>query len=396
MNKHHAMLRVIATFYLILMNQQYVLAEGDQVSNVKVVAMCVAPVFGFFFVPYFSKAVGWGIIYLMWLFMSMYLRFDTPRLETLGYNAMFVCAYMVFYNLVQAGAFTKEFFLKLMRYFLWAYIIFVILQQIVSVGARMGMPWINLHYFPGENLTKVPSLSLEPSHSARIMAAMFYGFLKITELIDGSPVTLKDLFSRYRKFTVGFLYAMISMYSGTAIFMLVLLSLYFLQRKQLFYVIPLFITAFLFLPDIEYDPVQRTVATSEASLTGDVEEVIHADGSAAARVAPVLNAFKMDFSDSKTWLGYGTDAASKAGHLAAGNTIWTDRGIVCYVIGLLFVFSCAINPFLSLATLIFFCGVGGNLVNVYYVWGILMTFTCITYFIRSSEQEKQNNERIRM
>ncbi|MCI5779183.1 MAG: hypothetical protein MR051_05140 [Lentisphaeria bacterium] len=387
MNKHHKALCAVATFYLILMNQQYVLAEGDQVSNVKVVAMCIAPVFGFFFVPYFSKAVGWGIVYLIWLFMSMYLRFDTPRLETLGYNAMFIGVFMVFYNMVQAGAFTKEFFQKLMRYFLWAYIICLIVQQIVSISLRTEMPWINLYYLPGENITKVPSLSLEPSHSARIMAAIFYGFLKTSELIKGEPVTLKDLFGEYRKLAVAFLYVMISMYSGTAIFMLVLLSFYFFQRRQLFYVIPLFITAFLFLPDVDYDPVQRAVVTSEATLTGDSEEVISADGSAAARVAPVLNAFKMDFSDIKTWLGHGTDAARNAGHLTQENTIWTDRGIICYLIGLLLVFSCAIKPFLSLATLIFVCGLGGSLINVYYVWGMLMTFTCITYFVQSSEQE---------
>ena len=388
-NKHHKILCVIATFYLILMNQQFVAIEGDLVSDVKVVAMCTAPVFGFLFAPHFSKAVGWGIIYLTWLFMSMYLRFDTPRLETLGYSAMFIGMFIVFYNMVQAGAFTKEYFQKLMRYFLWTYIIFLIIQQIVSVGVGADMPWINLYYHPGEDAMKVPSLSLEPSHSARIMAAMFYGFLKTSELIKGEPVTLKDLFPKYWKFMLGFLYAMISMYSGTAIFMLVLLSFYFFQRRQLFYVIPLFITAFLCLPDVDYNPVQRTLVTSEATLTGEAEEVINADGSAAARITPVLNAFKMDFSDIKTWLGHGTDAANNAGHLSEGNTIWTDRGIICYFLGWLLVFNCAIKPFASIATLIFVAGVCGNIINVYHIWGVLMIFTCVTYFCQQSEHRQQ-------
>ena len=144
--------------------------------------------------------------------------------------------------------------------------------------------------------------------------------------------------------------------------------------------IPLFITAFLCLPDVDYNPVQRAVATSEATLTGDAEEVFNADGSAAARVAPVLNAFKMDFSDPQTWLGYGTEVANRAGYSDERYTIWTDRGVVSYFIGLLLVFSCAIKPFLSLATLLFLCALGGSLINVYYIWGILMTLTCVSHF----------------
>ena len=187
------LLRIIATFYLVLMNVQYWLLEGYGVSEIKVVAMCAAPVIWLFLVPRISRAIVFGVIYLAWLFMTMYLRFDTPRLETLGYGAMFFAMYMMFYNLVYAGAFTTKYFQKLMCWFLWAYIIVLIIQQTVSVTG-MQLPEINLYYDVGEFRLKVPSLSHEPSHSARIMSVMFFAFLKVTELIDGVPVTLKKLF----------------------------------------------------------------------------------------------------------------------------------------------------------------------------------------------------------
>ena len=113
--RYNHILRFIASFYLLLMCQQYVWLEGDLVSSVKVTAMCVSPLIIIFAVPRFSKAVGWGLVYLLWLFASMYLRFDNPRLETLGYSAMFFCMYMMFYNLVYAGAFTREFFQNLLK-----------------------------------------------------------------------------------------------------------------------------------------------------------------------------------------------------------------------------------------------------------------------------------------
>ena len=377
----------VATFYLVLMNQQYYLLEGDLVSPVKVAAMCATPIIWFFMVPNFSKALAWGIIYLTWLFMVMYLRFDAPRLETLGYSAMFFCTYMVFYGLVYAGAFTKEYFQKLMRFLLWAYIIVLIAQQAASV-LEIIVPEINLAYDVGEFRLKVPSLSLEPSHSARIMAFMFYAFLKVTELINGVPVTLKDLFIRYRKLTLFFLYAMISMYSGTAILMLVLLSFYFFQRKHMFYIIPFFIAIWVYISDVDYNPVQRTFNTAESVLTLDTEEVIKTDDSAAARITPIMNAFKMDFSDMKTWLGHGTDTFASYEHLSEQQTIWTDRGVICYLLGVAVIFACAIRPFLSLPTLMALCAFGWQVVNIYYIWGALMILTCVTYF------RENNNDKV--
>ena len=125
-----------------------------------------------------------------------------------------------------------------------------------------------------------------------------------------------------------------------AILMLVILSIYFMSKKQRLYMIPVFVLAMSLLFNTDYEPVQRALATSEAALTGDAENVIEADHSAAARVAPILNAFALDFGDSRTWLGYGTDVALADGHLNEMHTVWTDWGVIAYFIGLILIFSC--------------------------------------------------------
>ena len=383
----------IATFYLILMNQQYVPWEGDLVSPLKVTAMCVAPVIIIFAASNFSRAALWGLVYIAWLFASMYLRFDTPRLDTLGYSAMFICCYIMFYSLVYHEAFSLDYFHRLTKCLIWAYIIVLLMQQFVTVFFATDAPFINLMYYPPIfwiEVTKVPSLSLEPSHTARIMAALFVAFLKTKELQQGRTVTIGDLFSRHRYFFIGFLYAMISMCSGTAIFMLVVLSFYFLRSRQMILVFPLLLL-FWGQGDQEiadYNSAKRLHDTMKAAFSGDADEVRSADHSGASRVNTVINAFKLDFYDSRTWLGYGTDVSISEDSDSSLMTIWTDRGVICYFIGWILVFFCAIRTPLSVMTLIFLFGCRGEVLNVYYIWGILMTFTCVSYF----EKEKKTDQ----
>jgi hypothetical protein len=56
-----------------------------------------------------------------------------------------------------------------------------------------------------------------------------------------------------------------------------------------------------------------------------------------------------------------------------------DYGLIAYILGLLFVFTCAIR-FISIPTIMYFAGVGGGTSNVAYMWGILMIFMCVNYF----------------
>ena len=61
-----------------------------------------------------------------------------------------------------------------------------------------------------------------------------------------------------------------------------------------------------------------------------------------------------------------------------------DYGLISYILGLGLIFLCAIN-FFSIATIMFFLGIGGGINNIAYGWGILMIFTCVKYFSKNHD-----------
>ena len=101
------------------------------------------------------------------------------------------------------------------------------------------------------------------------------------------------------------------------------------------------------------------------------------DGSASARITPIINTIKADYSKSETWLGYGIDAGI---HNKANRTLFHDYGFIFYIISLIFTFTCAYN-FWSLGCIFMFAGVGGGFGgNIQYTWALAMVMTCVRYF----------------
>ena len=147
---------------------------------------------------------------------------------------------------------------------------------------------------------------------------------------------------------------------------------------QFLYAIPIFIAVYFTLNFFEIKQFNRAVSTAQATMTGDAQEVREVDGSASARIAPMLNTLNMDLSEIKSWIGEGCDSSLRHRHTDKryiGGI--NDYGLIAYFLGLILLFSCAIKP-LSLGTLMFFTGIGGGIDNIPYAWGLLMIMTCIT------------------
>ncbi len=379
----------IAVTYLVIMCTQYIPLEGWTVSPIKVSLMCLSPLLWLVTRPHLSKAVLLGGLYLLWCFGDMYLRFSNPRLETMGYSAMFFSTYFLFYELVYyKKVFTTDGFLRLMRVLIWSYTIVLIVQQMLSLTGFPIVEWCNLYWH--HTTMKCQSLSIEPSHSARILGAVGYAFLKLNEYKNGEKISIQWLWSNERSLLVGFLYAMLSMQSGTAIWVLMILFFYFFHWKYIL----LFVVFLILLPFVQLivqsEQIQRVVDVITAVFSGDISEVITADRSASFRIVPMLNMFNLNFSDIYTWIGHGTDTAASlatedianVGALSE-NVVHNgilDYGFFSYILGLCFVFCCCIKPVFCLATFMFFTGVGGSFGNVAYGWGILMIFTVVGYF----------------
>ena len=264
----------------------------------------------------------------------------------------------------------------------------LIIHQLLRLAGINELLIVNLWYLQrgiGSN-----SLSGEPSTFARIMGVLYYAYLKCSEYQQGYPVNIQQIFNKdHRYVTMAFGWSMLTMGSGTAFICLGVLSLYFMRGAYFVFTIPIIFAVFSILSYFEVKQFERATTVTEATLSGDAEEVEEVDGSASARIAPILNTINnLDIGKTETWFGHGIDyslnIAKKKGVRMMGEI--DDYGLISYLLSLFFVFSCCID-FFSLGTIMFFLGIGGGTSNIAYCWGILMVFTCLKYFKYSLKEQ---------
>ena len=236
------------------------------------------------------------------------------------------------------------------------------------------------------------SLSFEPSTFARTMAVLFLALLRLYEIKYGHAPTVKEMFVEARWTMLGFIWSMLTMGSGTAFVALVILSLYFLKRQYVATIVPLLVLAYFIAPYIDFVPLQRAYQTINASMTLDVDEVVEADGSAADRVAPLLNTFtKLDIFDYDTWMGHGIDYVASQGGLSSRKQ-WVmvggiqDYGLLSFIVMQIVIFTCVIRKILSVETLFWIFLFGMAFSNISYVWGAMIVFTTVRYFQLQDEK----------
>ena len=374
-----------ATLLLVLFCIRYIPLEtraGPSMIKTAISGVCL--LFVIFRYLHMTKAMFLGLTYFSVIFLSATMHPESFRWSTLLYLFSFIVTYICFYNLVWIQrVFTLDKFLKILKYFIYAYIITLLIQQCFLI--------VGIKYFPLVNLCQVlnrglgaNSLSGEPSTFGRILTVLVYAYIKCTEYKQGKPVTLRDMIDRdNRLVTYGYLYAVLTMGSGTAFLCIAILSLYFLRLRYAFFVVPLYIGAFLLMSHSDNASFKRLTAAIEATMTSDTEEVWKTDTSAATRINPMLNTINnLDFSDVETWIGHGIDWSLRDDIKRSGKRMIGeigDYGLIAYLLGLCLVFSCAIMPF-SLGTVMYFLGVGGGTGNIAYGWGLLFVFTVIRYF----------------
>lgn len=376
--------RGIATIYLVTMCTQFVAIEGYGVSPLKVALMGIAPLLLVFKVPYMTRATVWCSIYMAVVLFCAYQQ-DYVRFSTLGYLGMFLITYIVFYNLLyKKQAFDLLYFIRLLRFMILAYVVCLLAQQaFVLVGIR-NFPLINLYNQYYLAIDKLPTWTQEPSSSARVLGALYYAYLCCCEIVEEEKLSLKRIFEPFHRWvTIGYLYTMTTMGSGTAFIVLIIQAMYFVQAKRLWYVVPVFMGLYFILPLMNIKQLDRAVNIINATLTLDVETVQETDGSAASRIAPVLNTLNMDLNSSETWFGTGTKTKEEGmrSYLRQEGKMGNidQYGLLSYIVSLILVFLCCMD-FMSLPTIMFFVGVGGGTGNIAYLWGILMVFTTIRYF----------------
>ena len=373
--------KVLATIMLVLFNIMFVPIEQGPFSPVKITLMGLCPLIFIAKKPIVTKALVLAAIYWVVCYTLSLLKGEM-RFSTLGFLGMYLILYINYYSFIVKGTFTLEYFTKVLKYLIIAYAVVLIGQQMcVLVGLR-NMPLLNLQNQFFLSITKLPSLTLEPSHSARILTFTMLGYLRCMEIMKGKRISLQELFSpEQRIVTFSFLWSMLMMGSGTAFVGMGVLSLYFITRKTVIYIIPLIIGMFMLGQSMELKQMDRAVALAEAASTGSAEEAMAADGSGATRIIPVMNVFtKTDVTQLETWIGKKSMEKDKHWWKRTDTKIYDQYGLIAFIISLVFIYSCVIRHFFSIETLLYLILLGFTLGNIYYAWGCLMIMTGVTYF----------------
>lgn len=373
--------KVLATIMLVLFNIMFVPIEQGPFSPVKIGFMGICPLIFIAKKPIVTKALVLAAIYWVVCYTMSLLKGEM-RFSTLGFLGMYLILYINYYSFIVKGTFTLEYFTKVLKYLIIAYAVVLIGQQMcVLVGLR-NMPLLNLQNQFFLSITKLPSLTLEPSHSARILIFTMLGYLRCMEIMKGKRISLHEWFSpEQRIVTFSFLWSMLMMGSGTAFVGMGVLSLYFITRKTVIYIIPLIIGMFMLGQSMELKQMDRAVALAEAASTGSAEEAMAADGSGATRIIPVMNVFtKTDVTQLETWIGKKSMEKDKHWWMRTDTKIYDQYGLIAFIISLVFIYSCVIRHFFSIETLLYLILLGFTLGNIYYAWGCLMIMTGVTYF----------------
>ena len=295
-----------------------------------------------------SKALILGIMYLIFQYTVASFHPESFRWSTYIYSILLVLTYVCFYNLVYIEkVFTIDHFIRICKWFMMLYFVWCIMQQVLTIAG--------IGYFPPLNMMKLldrgigcQSLSMEPSTFARFMLVFYYAYVKCCEYKrDEGPFTLSELFSGEHKWvTISFLWMMLTMGSGTAFVCLILFALYFVRKDNWYYIIPILVVCYILLQNSGIEALDRATNTIEATATLDKETVQETDGSASARIAPVINSLNADFSKKETWLGYGIDYGKNQGTFyKQTGTMFDDYGLLLYILSLIFAFSCAYRFF---------------------------------------------------
>lgn len=374
-------LRNFATFILVLFCVHYIpLETRASVSMIKTAASFLCCFVFIIHVPHVTKALVLAIIYFLTILFSAAFHMETFRASTLLYLCSFLITFITMYNLVYVKkVFTLDFFTIIIKRLIYTLAIVLIIQQCFIIVGIRTFPLINLTQFLDRGIG-ANSLTMEPSVCARMMGVLLYAYMECISFRERSKFQFRQLFEQEHKWvTIAFFWSMLTMGSGTAFIVLGVLSLYFINWRNVLIIVPILAGLVYIGSSMGIKQFDRAYNTTQATLTMDKEQVAETDGSAYMRIAPMLNTINnLDLTKKEHWFGYGIDAgnANKNERMIAEIT---DYGFLAYICGLILVFSCSIR-FFSIPTIMFFIGIGGGTTNIAYLWGILIVFMCIRYF----------------
>ena len=381
----HRILKKIAILFLWVMSVQYIPVEGYLVSYVKLSLLVASPLIWFLSFKTFSKGFILGLIFIVSITFSVFYNEQNIRFLSLAYKIGFIVMFIMYYDLIHLrNALSIETFKSFIKKLISAYAFCLIIQQVFIIIGVTEFSLINLTQFLDRGLGS-NSLSLEPSHSARILTVAMLVLLRLEQVTSPkNKLLFKPFFRKNKKIIFLFFWCMLTMNSGTAIIGLIILSTFFIKKQYLLGLIPVLILLIVIIPRIENQSLDRVKNIFSAVETLDTSQIKITDYSAASRIVPFINTINyIDITETSTWIGSGTDSNINSEYLSEEQFIGEirDYGLICYFASLLLFFGCCARKLFSIETLVFVLLLATTINNVAYTWSILLLFTTSKYFI---------------
>lgn len=274
-----------------------------------VCAMCIAPVLLFF---YKSRAtwIEFVLIMLGMLMVSIPLMVnpDSFRASTVIYSWLFFLYFIVFTRVLLGSDYSKERFLNLLKYLLYAYTITLIIQQLCVL---LGLPIFNEAAYNPLEPWKLNSLAPEPSHTARIISLILLLYVKGFVSLVGTT-SLKQTYKLIDKSVlICYLYCIITMGSGTGFVFLALVILDFLPKRNIlsFGILAALVLSLIYYVFKDVPAFERSFNFISMLIHYNEDELISGDLSAAIRIVPTVHGFQaIDFFSLEGIFGHGIDA----------------------------------------------------------------------------------------
>lgn len=382
------LLKFTLCFYMVLMSVQIIALEGMSISTIKAVCMTFSFFILFTLIARTERnatVLVLALTYWTTLAVCSLLSSAVVSWDRLIYRAMFLSTFICHYYIIYSHEIKIDFARKLFASIICAYGVVFILQYLCfAVGIR-ELAIINLSGATTmDGSIKANCLAIEPSHAARIMAFIYWGYIKLTDIKTGKEMSIIEHFQENRYTNLLFWITMLGMGSSTAMLGAAIVGIHFFKKNLEMYALAV-IAIILFLNiDFHIESIDRLKKVINAFLSDDVVSTLKkTESSGGSRIAPIVNTFtQLDLFSKEAWLGKGSD------YVRTHSAMWTtqrigdinDFGLISYIVSLIFVFKCCIRKFFCIDTLLFAVLLGFSIGSLYTCWCGMMVCTIIRFF----------------
>lgn len=317
------------------------------------------------------------------------------RWSTVFYSLMF-CALFLSYDVMLRGGFLRaETFVNVIKYLIIAYTAVLLIQQFCVLT---GLPIFNVSNYEAVRPWKLNALSAEPSHSARIVGLLMLAYILGRRLVESMGEALTVSPKQNAFLWVCFFWTMITMLSATALVMIAIVLLVYVQRSHFRnYILAAFlgIVALLLLPDWL---TGRAAALALATFTLDYAEVLRADHSGGMRIAPML--VLLDYVEVFSMNGLFGNGIDSVGHFMSRHiwgvkegssgggllVLWYEYGLIAFLFFMAFTLKAtaalkAPGNFIVWFMLIFIGGVNNQM-----VWLAIILLYSLNFYRQQAER----------